>query len=96
MVTQQEAPSTKNDLEAGAVPTISSVTGQYEIYDYETFSHTGETIAMNPVVYESGGEGLFLHPKFMNVGQPYSFVLDGHTIVVIKKPDGTIDFYFLH
>jgi hypothetical protein len=44
-----------------------------------------------PVQYSSGSA--ILDPSVMKVGLPYPLELEGHTLVVVKRRDGSLDFF---
>jgi hypothetical protein len=55
---------------------------------------TGETVELmvlnEPVEYNGGSA--YLDPRVMKVDFPYPVELNGHTLVVVKRSDGALDF----
>jgi hypothetical protein len=53
---------------------------------------SAEILVLNePVQY--GGGSAFLDPTAMKVNFPYPIELEDHTLVVVKRRDGSLDFY---
>ena len=89
MVITQET-GIKEDLEATYVPAEITLS-TYAEYEVATGMRSG--IARQPVEYEDGS--VILSPKYMETGKYYTFLFSGHRLLATKRPDDTIDFYYL-
>jgi len=84
-----QPPGTSRELEATPIRNVF-VAGSGE---FVANSADTDLIARTPIQYE--GDEVIFSPDHMEVDFPYGFTFLGHSMLAVKRQDGTIDFYYL-